>query len=320
MVKYFYAGGQRVAMKKGSTVYFLLSDHLGSTTVTANSSAALEVGELRYKAWGETRYASGTTYTARHFTGQIDETSLGLYYYGARYYDSLLGRFIQADTIVPEPGNPQAWDRFAYALNSPVKYTDPSGHYYYDPGCDCMVHNKESKKQYKEYLTYERKENPIDLKNSDQLVKGKDNVAVGFRIENSSWAFGGFDINLDVLMFFETLELGIFITPGAQTGIGGGRGVTFGILYGENVPKRSSYGGYSVSQGATIPILPLNIEGDQTQSTSINTNGTSPTVNYFGVGPFSLEGGVYVTPSYTFDIVGGIVDIVKDLLSFLSGK
>jgi len=129
MVKYIYAGGQRVAMKKGSTVYFLLSDHLGSTTVTANSSTAAEVGELRYKAWGETRYASGTTYTARHFTGQIDETgNIGLYFYESRYYDPVLGRFSQPDTIVPELGNPQAWDRFAYTLNNPVKYIDPSGH------------------------------------------------------------------------------------------------------------------------------------------------------------------------------------------------
>jgi len=39
-----------------------------------------------------------------------------------------LGRFAQADTIIPSPGNSQAWDRFAYANNNPVKYTDPSGH------------------------------------------------------------------------------------------------------------------------------------------------------------------------------------------------
>ena len=128
-MKYIYAGGQRVAMKKGSTVYFLLSDHLGSTTVTADSVTKLEVGELRFKAWGETRFSSGTTYTARHFTGQIDETgNIGLYFYGARFYDPVLGRFCQGDTIVPELGNPQAWDRYAYANNNPLRYIDPSGH------------------------------------------------------------------------------------------------------------------------------------------------------------------------------------------------
>jgi hypothetical protein len=41
---------------------------------------------------------------------------------------SALGRFISPDSILPDPGNPVAWDRYAYALNSPSRYTDPSGH------------------------------------------------------------------------------------------------------------------------------------------------------------------------------------------------
>jgi RHS repeat-associated protein len=54
---------------------------------------------------------------------------LGLHFYGARWYDSLLGRFIQADTFVPlESQGVQAWDRFAYVNNNPVRYTDPTGH------------------------------------------------------------------------------------------------------------------------------------------------------------------------------------------------
>jgi putative transposase len=43
-------------------------------------------------------------------------------YYVARMYDPALGRFTSADSIVPGAGNPGAWDRFSYALNSPVKY------------------------------------------------------------------------------------------------------------------------------------------------------------------------------------------------------
>jgi hypothetical protein len=49
-------------------------------------------------------------------------------FYGARYYDSTLGRFTQPDTIVPHPLNPQSLNRFSYVLNNPVKYTDPTGH------------------------------------------------------------------------------------------------------------------------------------------------------------------------------------------------
>jgi len=46
----------------------------------------------------------------------------------ARLYDPVLGRFISADTVVPEPGNMQAFNRYSYALNNPLMYTDPSGH------------------------------------------------------------------------------------------------------------------------------------------------------------------------------------------------
>jgi len=41
----------------------------------------------------------------------------------------MTGRFAQADTIVPDTGNVQAWDRYAYANNNPAKYIDPTGHF-----------------------------------------------------------------------------------------------------------------------------------------------------------------------------------------------
>jgi RHS repeat-associated protein len=71
---------------------------------------------------------SGTVPTDKKFTGQrLDGT--GLYYYGARYYDANIGRFISADTIVPNPANPQCFNRYSYCLNNPLKYTDPTGHW-----------------------------------------------------------------------------------------------------------------------------------------------------------------------------------------------
>ena len=65
--------------------------------------------------------------TPYRFTGQREEEALGLYYYGARWYDPELRRFIQPDTIVPQPGNPQSLNRYSYVLNNPVRYTDPTG-------------------------------------------------------------------------------------------------------------------------------------------------------------------------------------------------
>uniref|UniRef100_A0A7C4PXQ2 RHS repeat-associated core domain-containing protein n=1 Tax=Bellilinea caldifistulae TaxID=360411 RepID=A0A7C4PXQ2_9CHLR len=63
-----------------------------------------------------------------HFTAQREEATLSLYDYRARFYDPLLGRFIQPDSLVPGADDPLAWDRYVYTLNNPVRYTDPSGH------------------------------------------------------------------------------------------------------------------------------------------------------------------------------------------------
>ncbi|MBL8098504.1 MAG: RHS repeat-associated core domain-containing protein [Anaerolineales bacterium] len=76
------------------------------------------------------RYSSGTPLTKYTYTGQYSYVGdFGLHYYNARWYDSSLGRFAQADTIVPEESQGvQAWDRFAYVNNSPIVYNDPTGH------------------------------------------------------------------------------------------------------------------------------------------------------------------------------------------------
>jgi RHS repeat-associated protein len=85
------------------------------------------VSSLRYYPYGGTR--SGSMATDRRYTGQRWEASVGFYDYGARSYDPALGRFLQADTIVPNPANPQSLNRYAYVLNNPLKYTDPTGHF-----------------------------------------------------------------------------------------------------------------------------------------------------------------------------------------------
>ncbi len=49
-------------------------------------------------------------------------------HYGARFYDPYINRFISADSIVPSPGNPQDLNRYSYVRNSPLNFSDPSGH------------------------------------------------------------------------------------------------------------------------------------------------------------------------------------------------
>jgi hypothetical protein len=54
-------------------------------------------------------------------------------YMRARYYLPYLNRFLSPDTIVPDPTNPQSFNRFAYVLNSPTNAVDPTGHCYVSP-------------------------------------------------------------------------------------------------------------------------------------------------------------------------------------------
>ncbi len=60
--------------------------------------------------------------------GQTHDPSTGLMHYNARYYDPQIGRFISADTIVPNPADPQDLNRYSYVGNNPTNMVDPSGH------------------------------------------------------------------------------------------------------------------------------------------------------------------------------------------------
>jgi len=106
---------------------WLLGDHLGSTSMVTDASGVM-VSEVRYSAFGETRYQNGTLTTDYLYTGQRQEMEIGLYYYVARWYDPAIGRFIQADSIVPNPGSAVGFDRYAYSWNNPLNFVDPSGH------------------------------------------------------------------------------------------------------------------------------------------------------------------------------------------------
>jgi len=134
---YYYAGSARIAMRVKddniNLVFYLFTDHLGSTNAVTDPVGGM-VSLSLYMPWGESRGGAGTSLTDYAFTGQHKmDDSVGLIYYGARFYDPALGRWAQPDTIVPQASQGvQAWDRFAYTNNNPVLYTDKTGH---DVGC-----------------------------------------------------------------------------------------------------------------------------------------------------------------------------------------
>ncbi len=123
---YYYDKQSLIARKDpdGSKFYYH-PDHLGSTTFVTNQSGIV-VEETNYYPYGLPIYDAQSRYL---YTGKELDRSTGLEYYGARYYSPELGRFVEPDSIVQTLYNPQNLNRYSYTLNSPYRYTDPTGKY-----------------------------------------------------------------------------------------------------------------------------------------------------------------------------------------------
>ncbi len=83
-------------------------------------------------------------------TGQLAQAELGLDYYVARWYDPVTSHFTSADTIIPEPGRSQSWDRYAYVQNNPIIYSDPTGNKACEEDDDCRK-TKSTEERMEEY-------------------------------------------------------------------------------------------------------------------------------------------------------------------------
>jgi hypothetical protein len=69
-----------------------------------------------------------------------------------RWYDQSLGRFIQPDTLVPDPGDPVAFDRYHYSRNSPLVFADPDGHWACEPKFCGYSHDYDEEKDAPDWL------------------------------------------------------------------------------------------------------------------------------------------------------------------------
>jgi hypothetical protein len=80
ITKYYFAGSQRIALRKDNALNFIMGDHLGSSSLTTDADGN-ELASMRYTAWGETRYATGSMNTDYGFTGQRTVSEIGLHFY-----------------------------------------------------------------------------------------------------------------------------------------------------------------------------------------------------------------------------------------------
>ena len=115
---------------------YIHTDHLGSIQTISNESGQIEA-TYSYDAWGRQRDATDwSLYTvtplqafSRGYTGHEHLSDYGLINMNGRLYDPVLGRMLSPDNYVPMPGNSQSYNRYSYAYNNPLIYTDPDGNF-----------------------------------------------------------------------------------------------------------------------------------------------------------------------------------------------
>jgi RHS repeat-associated protein len=122
---------------KAQQLRYFQQDHLGSTAVITDEAGAV-VERLAYDPWGKRRFPNGLPdpqdsivpiTTDRGYTEHEHLDEVGVIHMNGRIYDPLIGRFMSADPFIQAPFELQSHNRYAYVMNNPLGYTDPSGYF-----------------------------------------------------------------------------------------------------------------------------------------------------------------------------------------------
>jgi len=193
-------------------------------------------------------------------------------YYGARWYDVALGRFVQADTIIPEQTQgTQAWDRYAGMNNNPVRYNDPTGHIGEDCG-DNPETCKDISTQPEPPLPplpcptlYSPDCHPTPPDKIGPVVPSNDFVspfefdkldAIGIRVDVGGWipvfpVLGG-GISFDIVFNSASEEISINATPNIYAGLGEGGSLAVGPLFIYDAPDNDALAGLGYGAQANV--------------------------------------------------------------------
>ena len=116
---YVFAGGMRLAKITDTTTEYYHYDHLGNVLAT-----------LAYKPFGLAVVVFGSE-PKYGYTGAYRESAPNLIYLHSRWYDPTIGRFLSPDDRLGKQSMPQDQNRYAYVVNNPMAYTDPTGHVFF---------------------------------------------------------------------------------------------------------------------------------------------------------------------------------------------
>jgi RHS repeat-associated protein len=120
---------QPLSMLRAGTTAYYQQDGLASITSLSNSASAL-ANTYSYDSFGKLTASTGTLTNPFQFTGREFDQETGIYEYRTRYYDQNIGRFANEDTIHFRGG----LNFYAYALNRPTQFVDPTGKVSIAPG------------------------------------------------------------------------------------------------------------------------------------------------------------------------------------------
>ena len=135
IIQYYYnEAGSVIGLRYNGNDYFFRRNLQGDIISILNT-AGQTVVSYEYDPWGNILQMNDTTDgwyrvgTANPFRyrGYYYDNESGLYYLQARYYDAAVGRFINADGFTSTGQGLFGNNMYAYCLNNPISYTDPSG-------------------------------------------------------------------------------------------------------------------------------------------------------------------------------------------------
>ena len=129
---FIYHGNSRVAVEyKGNTYYYIYN--LQGDVVGLVNSSGTSVVSYTYDAWGNPESITGSMASTLgaanpfRYRSYYFDTESGLYYLMSRYYDPVVGRFLNADGILAANGDLLSFNLFTYCSNNPTNLADPAG-------------------------------------------------------------------------------------------------------------------------------------------------------------------------------------------------
>lgn len=121
------------AWAQTETVTYFHTDAIGSVRMITDATGTVERHD--YLPFGEEWLPPSPNDERRLFGGKERDKESALDYFGARYYSGGSGRFGTPDLAPGVVENPQSWNRYAYVLNNPLRYIDPTGLYEWSVEC-----------------------------------------------------------------------------------------------------------------------------------------------------------------------------------------